>query len=174
MHLLLSPCYYQILFINNAISLNFNCSSNNDMVQVGPVEYGSKLYEELVALRHEVLRKPLGLFFTDEQLAAEKDFIHFGAFDEDELVGTLQLVPEAHGRMKMKQVAVDSARQGQGIGAIMVQAAEEFARDKGFIIMYCHARDLAVPFYERLGYRCVGDMFEEVTIPHWEMEKRLE
>ncbi len=143
------------------------------MIQVGVIKYGTQLYDEIVALRFEVLRKPLGLFFTDQQLAAEKDFFHFGAYDGDELVGTLQLVPEAHGKMKMKQVAVDPARQGQGIGAIMVAAAEEFARDKDFIIMYCHARDTAVPFYERLGYRKVGDIFEEVSIPHWEMEKHL-
>ncbi len=143
------------------------------MIQVGPINHGSALYDELVALRYEVLRKPLGLFFTDEQLAAEKDNYHFGAFDGDILVGTLQLVPEAHGRMKMKQVAVDPERQGEGIGAIMVEAAEEFARDKGFIIMYCHARDTAVHFYEKLGYDRVGEMFEEVTIPHWAMEKHL-
>lgn len=143
------------------------------MFQVGAVNYGSPLYDELVALRYAVLRKPLGLFFTDEQLATEKDNYHFGAYDGDTLVGTLQLVPEAHGRMKMKQVAVDPARQGEGIGAIMLEAAEAFARDKGFIIMYCHARDTAVHFYEKSGYLKIGEMFEEVTIPHWEMEKHL-
>ena len=143
------------------------------MLQIGTVAYGTPLYDELVALRYEVLRKPLGLYFTDEQLASEKEYIHFGAYDGDELVGTLQLVPEPHGRMKMRQVAVDPARQGEGIGAAMVDAAEAFARDKDFIIMHCHARATAAHFYERLGYQKIGDMFEEVTIPHWAMEKHL-
>jgi len=143
------------------------------MIQIGVVNFGSQLYDEIIELRYEVLRKPLGLFFTDAQLAAERDYFHFGAFDGDALVGTLQLVPEAHGRMKMKQVAVQQERQGEGIGALLVEAAEIFAREKGFITMYCHARDLAVPFYEKLGYLRVGEMFEEVTIPHFEMEKHL-
>nr|MBP8249907.1 GNAT family N-acetyltransferase [Chitinophagales bacterium] len=44
---------------------------------------------------------------------------------------------------------------------------------KGFTLMYCHARDTAIPFYEKLGYSRVGEEFEEVTIPHWEMGKSL-
>ena len=39
--------------------------------------------------------------------------------------------------------------------------------------MTMHARETAVPFYERLGYATVGARFEEVTIPHFKMEKRL-
>jgi predicted GNAT family N-acyltransferase len=36
-----------------------------------------------------------------------------------------------------------------------------------------HARKSAVGFYEKLGYKIVGDEFEEVTIPHFEMQKTL-
>ena len=39
--------------------------------------------------------------------------------------------------------------------------------------MILHARETAVVFYEKLGYSSLGDQFEEVTIPHWAMEKRL-
>ena len=31
--------------------------------------------------------------------------------------------------------------------------------------MSLHARQIAVPFYERLGYTIVGEPFEEVGIP---------
>ena len=31
----------------------------------------------------------------------------------------------------------------------------------------------AVGFYEKLGYKTTGDEFEEVTIPHFVMEKSL-
>jgi predicted GNAT family N-acyltransferase len=36
-----------------------------------------------------------------------------------------------------------------------------------------HARKSAVGFYEKLGYEIEGDEFEEVTIPHYEMQKTL-
>jgi predicted GNAT family N-acyltransferase len=36
-----------------------------------------------------------------------------------------------------------------------------------------HARKSAAAFYEKLGYQIIGDAFEEVTIPHYEMQKNL-
>ena len=63
--------------------------------------------------------------------------------------------------------------QGKGYGALLVAAAENFAIEKGFSTMYCHARDTAVPFYLKLGYHKIGDVFEEVSIPHYEMEKSI-
>ena len=41
----------------------------------------------------------------------------------------------------------------------------------GFTLM--HARANAVGFYEKMGYKVIGDEFIEVTIPHYVMEKRL-
>jgi predicted GNAT family N-acyltransferase len=36
-----------------------------------------------------------------------------------------------------------------------------------------HARKTAVGFYEKLGYKRIGNEFLEVTIPHYAMEKAL-
>lgn len=137
------------------------------------IEYASKDYDDVIKLRYEILRKPLNLHFTAEQLAAEKDYFHLGYFKDEKLIACLMLVPEENGKMKMKQVAVENEWQGKGIGAKLVSAAEKFASEKGFSIMYCHARDTAVPFYKKLNYKRVGEMFEEVSIPHWEMEKGI-
>lgn len=140
---------------------------------IAEILYGSEQYEQEVALRYEVLRKPLGLEFTPEQLKAESDLIHLGYFQAEELEACLILVPEGAGKMKMKQVTVAATRQGRGTGRKLVMASEKLAESLGYRIMYCHARDTAVAFYEKLGYKKVGDMFTEVTIPHFEMEKEL-
>ncbi len=137
------------------------------------IPFQSVDYDKEVALRYAVLRKPLGLQFTAEQLAAEGEFIHLGYFENENLLACLILAPEEKGKIKMKQVAVAAEMQGKGVGAQLVKGAETLAVEKGFTILYCHARDTAVPFYEKLGYKRVGAMFEEVTIPHWEMEKDL-
>ena len=73
----------------------------------------------------------------------------------------------------MRQVAVSPRAQGQGIGRALTEFAEDLARRRGFSRMTLHARAIAVPFYEKLGYQRVGDEFEEVTIPHWSMQKAL-
>jgi predicted GNAT family N-acyltransferase len=137
------------------------------------IQFASVDYDKEVQLRYAVLRKPLNLNFTAEQLEAESAFFHLGYFEHEKIIACLILAPEKNGKMKMKQVAVDFEFQGKGIGAALVKAAESFALEKGFKTMYCHARDTAVPFYLKLGYHQIGEMFEEVTIPHFEMEKAI-
>ncbi|HJV21948.1 MAG TPA: GNAT family N-acetyltransferase [Holophagaceae bacterium] len=144
------------------------------MTRLAWIPHLSPAYALAVALRHEVLRVPLGLRFTEAQLASEADSHHLALFDGERLVGTLLLTPREGGAVQMRQVAVDPNRQGGGVGRSLVEEAERFARQQGFARMTLHARDTAVGFYERLGYAAVGDPFVEVGIPHQGMEKPLD
>lgn len=137
------------------------------------VEHGSSEYEATVALRYEVLRRPLGLEFSPEQLAAESSDLHCTLWDDAELVGCLVLTPLNEREIKMRQVAIHPDRQGQGLGRELVEFCEDEARKLGFVEMVLHARDTAVPFYLRLGYELEGDPFTEVGIPHRKMRKML-
>ncbi len=51
--------------------------------------------------------------------------------------------------------------------------AEVFLAQKGYREIILHARQRAVAFYEKLGYRKEGDLFIEVTLPHFLMRKEL-
>ncbi|MGE3799880.1 MAG: GNAT family N-acetyltransferase [Candidatus Kapaibacterium sp.] len=136
--------------------------------------YGSREYEETVALRDVVLRRPLGLVFSSETLKAESSDFHLACYgDEGELLACLILTPEDTENIRMRQVAVREDLQGGGIGTTLVQFSEEFAKARRFSCMTMHARESAVPFYERLNYERYGERFEEVTIPHWKMRKKL-
>lgn len=143
------------------------------MIELRWIGHGSTAYADAVALRRRVLRLPLGLDFTADQLAAETADHHLAAHDGPALVGCLLLTDRGQGAVQMRQVAVDPGRQRQGIGALLVRESERRARELGFTRMILHARETAVPFYERLGYACVGAPFVEVTIPHREMVKDL-
>jgi ribosomal protein S18 acetylase RimI-like enzyme len=70
-------------------------------------------------------------------------------------------------------MAVLSGLQRRGIGRVIMNFAENVARDKGYKVLHMHARKSAVGFYQKLGYEIVGEEFEEVTIPHYEMQKAL-
>jgi ribosomal protein S18 acetylase RimI-like enzyme len=137
------------------------------------VEHGSLAYWATVELRDSVLRRPLGLQFSIEELKAEKDSRHLACYRSDRLVGCLVLRPSAGGDVRMRQVAVVPELQGQGIGKAMVEFSEALARTIGFTRMILHARETAVDFYEKLGYAKVGERFVEVTILHWAMAKCL-
>jgi len=142
--------------------------------QISQVAHGTPEYEALVALRHEVLRRPLGLAFTAEQLAAEHSSYHLGCYSEKTLVGCLVLLPLPEKRVQMRQVAVRDDWRNRGVGRALVKSAEELARETGFGVIVLHARENAVGFYETLGYQKHGARFWEVGLPHWEMTKMME
>ena len=137
------------------------------------IYFGSKEYQEMLNLRYEVLRKPLGIDFTPEQLEKEKDDILIGAFDEDELIGCCILTPMNNSTVKLGQMAVLNNLQGKGIGESLITFAENLAADKSFKTIVMHARDSAIGFYERFGYSVRGDGVLIVNTPHHLMEKKL-
>lgn len=124
-------------------------------------------------LRYRILRIPLGLTFSAADLARDRADVHIGAFSGEEILATLTLTDSGHGALQMRQVAVDDAVQGCGIGKALALYAEEYAKKEGFTLMHCHARAVAAPFYKALGYETIGDEFVEVGIPHYHMQKRL-
>ena len=141
--------------------------------QIKIFDYHSSQYKLALQLRDRVLRQPLGLKFTPEELKKDEEDSHFGLFDGDVVLACLTLTKSENGRMKMRQVAVDDSFQGKGLGRELSAAAEAYAIKQGFKTMFCNARKTAVPFYQKLGYKIVGDEFVEVNIPHYLMEKNL-
>ena len=137
------------------------------------IDHGSREYQQMVHLRNEILRRPLGLQFTPEELEKEKEEILIGAFEEEKMLGCCMLIMEAPASVRLRQMAVLNNLQGKGIGRALMQFAENIARDRGFQKITMHARKTAVGFYEKLGYQVSGQEFEEVTIPHYIMEKQL-
>jgi len=137
------------------------------------IDHGSREYQQMVHLRNEILRRPLGLQFTPEELEKEKEEILIGAFEEEKMLGCCMLITEAPNSVRLRQMAVLNNLQGKGIGRALMQFAENIARDRGYQKITMHARKTAVGFYEKLGYRISGQEFEEVTIPHYIMEKLL-
>lgn len=137
------------------------------------IDHGSREYQQMVQLRNDILRKPLKLTLTPEELEAEKDEILIGAFDEEKMLGCCMLIIVDPGTVRLRQMAVLNNLQGKGIGRALMQFAENIARDRGFKKIIMHARKSAAGFYEKLGYQVCSEEFEEVTLPHYEMEKKL-
>ena len=137
------------------------------------IDHGSPEYQQMVKLRDAVLRKPLGLTFSSEDLDLEKDNILIAAFEDERILGCCMLVEERPDIVRLRQMAVINALQGKGIGRALMNFAENIARDRGYKTVIMHARNNSIGFYEKVGYKKKGDEFIEVTIPHYVMEKQL-
>lgn len=137
------------------------------------IDHGGSQYHQMVQLRNQILREPLGLKLTSEELDSEKEDILIASFDDDDMMGCCILTPVNPSTIRLRQMAVPATLQGKGIGASIMSFAEDLARDKGFSRIIMHARDTAIGFYEKFGFRVVGDQFNEVNLPHHIMEKDL-
>lgn len=142
-------------------------------MQYSLIKHNSSDYWECVALRDTILRKPLDLTFSKNELLLENNQIHFAIKENYKIIACLSLVLNNEKHIKMRQVCVDTILQNKGIGKTLVLHAEKWAIQKNYKLIYCHARASVLPFYEKLGYKKVGNTFLEVGIPHFKMEKLL-
>jgi hypothetical protein len=61
------------------------------VLEFAQIDANSSRYRDLVEFRRRILRRPLGLDFTPEQLAEEQADIHIAAYLDCELVGCVVL-----------------------------------------------------------------------------------
>lgn len=135
--------------------------------------YGSETYTQALRLRDAVLRAPLGIAFTEEELADDAQRRHFCALAGGKVVGSLSFKALGPHTLQLKQMAVASDRRGERIGARLLNFAEAWARREGYGTIILNARVGAEGFYARNGYALEGELFEENGIPHVRMTKRV-
>lgn len=118
--------------------------------------------------------------FVDEQGVPED--IEIDELDEtaDHFLARLDGRPVGAGRLIVQggvgmlgRLAVLSETRGTGLGAALVRAIEERARDRGLSGIELHAQTQAIGFYEKLGYRAYGEIEMDAGIPHIWMRRDL-
>jgi predicted GNAT family N-acyltransferase len=128
-------------------------------------------YEQEKELRNRVLRLPLGLMLSEQDLQGEDRQSHLVAMDGRGRVVGCVLVAFTERGAKIRQIAIEEGQRGRGIGTKLMTHAEQIVRDRNLGVVTLHARQTARRFFEKLGYAAVSDVFIEVTIPHVKMKK---
>lgn len=72
------------------------------------------------------------------------------------------------------RLAVIKEARGLGVGAALVRAIEDAARELGLSAVDLHAQTHALGFYERLGYVAYGPEFPDAGIPHRAMRRSVD
>ena len=86
-------------------------------------------------------------------------------------VATARLLQQAPGVGRIGRMAVRQVLRGSGVGAQVLQALMQAAHTRGDHEVMLHAQCSAQGFYDRLGFKPRGEVFEEAGIPHIEMVK---
>jgi predicted GNAT family N-acyltransferase len=94
--------------------------------------------------------------------------IHFLAVAAGRPVGTARVVMR-RGSAKIGRMAVLKSSRRKGVGTMLLRRAIAAAKSLQARKIYLHAQVAVIQFYERLGFRCVGKIFDEAGIPHRKM-----
>lgn len=131
-------------------------------------------WEDYYDLRYRVLREPLNQPRGSERNEGDATGQHFALYDQKRLVAIARLDESDPLTAQVRFVAVDTALQGKGYGLKIMQAVEEAARLSGHKQMILHARDYAVDFYLRQGYRLLEKSHLLYgVLQHYLMDKQL-
>ena len=76
---------------------------------------------------------------------------------------------------QIRSISVEEEWQGKGIGSIVLKELEKIVIEKGAKKIIIHARNNAVEFYKKNGYKVVKQSYTLFgSIPHFLMEKTIE
>ena len=101
---------------------------------------------------------------------------HFGAIVEDRIIAIVSLIAtsnphiEEKKQMQLRGMAVSYLLQEIKIGERLVKHVVEFCENRGYKILWCNARENAVEFYKKQGFKIFSQPFniENVGI-HYQM-----
>jgi predicted GNAT family N-acyltransferase len=132
-------------------------------------------WEAYYDLRWRTLREPWGQIRGTEKDDKEESSIHFFALEEDIPLGVARLQFNDENTAQVRFMGVSEAAREKGVGRMLLTEAERTAMKYGRKKIILQARDYAVPFYEKCGYRVTEKTFLLWnSIQHFMMEKILE
>lgn len=131
-------------------------------------------FRQYYHLRWRMLRQPWGQAEGTEQDKDDEHCYHIMAIKNNTVCGIARLEFPANTSAQLRYMAVDSTYQHQGIGRKIVIHMEHHAKHNNADELFLHARENAVSFYEKLGYKIIEKsylLFD--SIQHYKMTKAL-
>lgn len=133
-------------------------------------------FKKALKLRMEVFVDEQGVpedeEIDDYDVLGREDVTHVVAMKLSKVVGTARYIKYS-GKYKIGRVAVRVENRGEKIGSKLLSYIEKQALNNGIQSLELGAQITAIPFYEQLGYKTYGEIFDDAGIDHIMMEKKL-
>lgn len=136
--------------------------------------------KDTYTIRHPILRKGRPIedcYFIGDHLAST---YHFGIIHHNKLIGvvsfmlkTTPLIKEKF-QYQLRGMAILKPYQRKGLGKLLIHAGVSHLKKLNINLIWCHARETAVPFYKKNGFEVVGQSFNIPKIGiHYSMYKKI-
>ena len=122
-----------------------------------------KEYEQYYHLRWQLLRAP-----WNQAEGSEVD-------DIEDVIAVARLQFNSNTEAQIRYMAVAREHERKGIGRELVNVMEQYAQNSSCKKIVLHAREPAIGFYQKLGYKVIEKtyiLFDEIQ--HFRMVKELE
>ena len=138
------------------------------------VVFGSTetIWNDALSVRRTVFIEEQHVPEEEEVDQFENEATHFVLYDNEQPIGAGRF-RTIDGVGKIERICVLSTYRNRGIGRIIMEAIEQYAKENGVLKAKLNAQTHAQPFYEKLGYETVSDVFMDAGIPHVTMVKNL-
>ena len=137
------------------------------------IDHGSREYQQMVQLRNDILRKPLRLTFTPEELEKEKDEILIGAFEEEKMLGCCMLIMVDPATVRLRQMAVLNNLQGKGHRKSINAVCRKHRPRPRFQKNHHACPQVSCGFLRKIRIPGLWRGIRRSTLPHYEMQKKL-
>lgn len=129
--------------------------------------------ERAFALRKEVFVKEQGVPLSLELDEYDETAVHFLVNEGENSIATARLREVEPKVGKVERVCVLNNYRGKRLGALIMEAVEQYAKNAEFEKLKLNAQSYAIPFYEKLDYTVTSPEFMDAGIPHRAMEKKI-
>jgi ElaA protein len=136
-----------------------------------PVRFEARPFAALAREEiHDLVRLRLEVFVVEQRITVENELDGLdvqaehvlGKTPDGRVVATARLVP-VEGAVKVGRIVVDRAWRGRGVGrALMLHVDQHLGARGGVMSAQAHL----VGWYESLGWRAEGPVYDEAGIPH--------
>ena len=126
-------------------------------------------------LRWQLLRAPWSQPEGSEVDDIEDQCFHVMAIDEKHnVIAVARLQFNLNTEAQIRYMAVAKEHERKGIGGELINVMEQYAQNSSIKIIVLHAREPAIGFYQKLGYKVIEKsylLFDEIQ--HFRMIKEL-
>ncbi|WP_288420128.1 GNAT family N-acetyltransferase [uncultured Acinetobacter sp.] len=128
-----------------------------------------QLEKDAKYIREQVFIQEQGIAPEDEWDDFDATAVHFMVYDKEQPIATARLLTQH----SVGRVAVLMPYRKQGIGKILMQHIIDYARNQKLPYLKLSAQTYVTAFYEALGFKVQGEVYQDCGISHIDMTLAL-